>query len=91
MTEQLVKFRTHIGEYRWNNHHRKLDLTISDAESSCIICADFGATLDLSVAEKDNCSVHNCTVTTIFFVVSNSIQVTYKKREDDMLDDCITN
>eukprot|EP00593_Proboscia_inermis_P009033 CAMPEP_0171322350 /NCGR_PEP_ID=MMETSP0816-20121228/114902_1 /TAXON_ID=420281 /ORGANISM="Proboscia inermis, Strain CCAP1064/1" /LENGTH=60 /DNA_ID=CAMNT_0011820801 /DNA_START=1216 /DNA_END=1401 /DNA_ORIENTATION=+ len=43
---------------------------MSDAETTRVICTDFGATLDLSAAEKDNCSVDNHAVIDIFFVVS---------------------
>ena len=44
---------------------------MSDAETTHVICSDFGATLDLGADEKDNCSIDNHAVINIFFVISN--------------------
>ena len=50
---------------------RQIDLTMSDKDTTRVICTDFGATLDLGAAEKDNCSVDNHSVICIFCVVYN--------------------
>ena len=71
LQEQLEICKLHQAEYRWRNHMRHLDLTVSDRRTTRTICADFGATLDLGAVEKDNCSVDNHAVICIFFVVYN--------------------
>jgi hypothetical protein len=68
---QLVIYRSHVGRYRWINHCRKLDYIMSDPDRFRIICTDFGATLDLCAAEKDNSSVNSHAVICIFFILTN--------------------
>ena len=50
---------------------RQIDLTMSDKDTTRVICTDFGTTFDLGAAEKDNCSVDNHSVICIFCVVYN--------------------
>ena len=47
-----------------------------------VICTDFGASLDLCSAEKDNCSVDNHVVICILFVVYNWRRVSFQKIND---------
>ena len=61
---------------------RKIDLTMSDPNNTCVICTDFGVTLDLGASEKDNSSVNNHAVIAIFLVSHNWRQVIYKKRKE---------
>ena len=61
---------------------RQIDMQMINHDKHHIICTDFGATLDLAVAEKDNCSVDNHAVLAIYFVLSNWRTVKYKKEED---------
>ena len=67
-------------------------MQMSNPDKHCIICTDFGATLDLTAAEKDNCSVDNHSVLAIYFVLSNWRAVKYKKEEDKynetIINDC---
>ena len=64
--------RKHQTQYEWKNWMRRLDMEMSSADTHRVICTDFGATLDLSAAEKDNCSVDNHAVLAIYFVLSNN-------------------
>jgi len=86
--DALDKCRAHQASYEWKNWMRKLDMEMGDADMHRVICTDFGATLDLSAAEKDNCSVDNHAVLAIYFVLSNWRTVKYKK-EDSEYDETI--
>ena len=66
MIDQRVKCRCHVGEMRWINCNRKVDLTMSDVNTNRVICTDFGATLNLSASEKDNSGIYNHTAICIF-------------------------
>jgi hypothetical protein len=74
--------RKHQAQYEWQDLMRKIDLTMSDPNTTRVICADFGATLDLGASEKDNSSVSNHAVIAIFLVSHNWRQVIYKKRKE---------
>lgn len=63
---QLETCKLHQAEYMWHNRTRQIDLTMSDRDTTRVICTDFGATLDLGAAEKDNYSVDNHSVICIF-------------------------
>ena len=63
-----------------------MDLTISNTGLYCILFTDFGATLDLMVAEKDNLSVNNHAVICIFFVSSNWMNARLKKQAESSED-----
>ena len=80
LQSQLEICKLHQAEYRWRNHMRQIDLTMSNSDTTRVICTDFGATLDLSAVEKDNCSVDNHAVICIFFIV-------YNWRVTDFIDD----
>ena len=71
LVKSLEINRLHQAEYEWRNWMRKIDLTNSHPDIHRIIYTDFGATLDLSAIEKDNCSVNNHAVVCILFVVTN--------------------
>jgi len=62
---------------------RKIDLTNSHPDIHRIIYTDFGATLDLSAIEKDNCSVNNHAAVCILFVVTNWRNVKFKKKNEN--------
>ena len=81
--------RMHMAQYEWRNLMRKIDHTMSDRDKHRVICTDFGATLDLSAAEKDNSSVDNHAVICIFFVSQNWRKVSYKREVEGggVLDD----
>ena len=66
--EQLEICRLHQVEYKWINYARVLDFIMSPP-TSLVLATDFGATLNLCAAEKDNCSVDNHAVVAIFFVL----------------------
>jgi len=89
MMKQLVTCIQHVGEYRWRNHIKKLDLTMSNPLHTRVICTDFGATLDLSAIEKDNSSVDNHAVICIFFVLTNWRRVPFRKTENNTMDEAI--
>jgi hypothetical protein len=75
--------RKHQAQYEWRDLMRKIDLTMSDhPNNTCVICTDFGTTLDLGASEKDNSSVNNHAVIAIFLVSHNWRQVIYKKRKE---------
>ena len=50
----------------WNANH-----TMGDSNCQRVICTNFGATLDLMAAEKDNSLVNNHVVICIWFVAYN--------------------
>ena len=52
---------------------------------------DFGASLDLCAAEKDNSSVNNHAVVCIFFVLLNWRKVNYARTDTSEWDAMITN
>ena len=81
--------RMHMAQYEWRNLMRKIDHTMSDRDKHRVICTGFGATLDLSAAEKDNSSVDNHAVICIFFVSQNWRKVSYKREVEGggVLDD----
>ena len=68
---------------------RKIDLLMSDGDTTQIICYDFGATLDLMSAEKDNSSVNNHAVICILLVNFNFRTVKFKRKgpNGQMIDD----
>ena len=75
--------RLHQAEYEWRNWMRKIDLTNSHPDIHRIIYTNFGATLDLSAIEKDNCSVNNHAAVCILFVVTNWRNVKFKKKNEN--------
>ena len=57
----------------------------------CVLFTDFGTTLDLQAAEKDNSSVNNHAVICIFFVCTNWRSVTFSNgvdMDETILNDC---
>ena len=92
LMDQLVICRKHVGEMRWINFTRKLDLTMSNPEVCRVICTDFGATLDLHASEKDNSSIDNHAVICIFFVAHKWRRVTFKNKDgindEKMMNNC---
>ena len=89
LMKQLVTCIKHVGEYRWRNHMKKLDLLMSNHLHTRVICTDFGATLDLSAIEKDNSSVDNHAVICIFFVLTKWRRVPFLKIESNTMDETI--
>ena len=92
MQSQFEICKLHQAEYKWNNHARQLDLTMSDPATTRIICTDFEATLDVRAVKKDNCFVDNHAVICIFFVIHNWREVEFinKQGEPDrvIINDC---
>ena len=76
-------------QYQWRNLIRKVDHTMSDPNLRCVICTDFGASLDLSATEKDNSSVDNHAVLCILFFTHNWRRVKFKRevRDEVFVDD----
>ena len=75
-------------------HNEIVDLTMSDPTKYRIFFTNFGATLDLMGAEKDDSSVNNHAVIDIFFVAHSWRRVTYKKLNGEgceVLDEKIVN
>ena len=71
-----------------------IDHTILNTNLRCLICTDFGATLDLSAAEKEKRSVDNHAFVCVFFVTQNLTRVNYKravKVEEFLGDETIIN
>ena len=68
LVAKLDVARLHQAHYEWRDTMRKIDLAISDPNKHRIFCTDFGVTLDLMGAEKDNSSVNNHAIIDIFFV-----------------------
>ena len=91
LQEQLIKCRLHVGRYKWSNYNRQLDYIMHDPNTTRTIMTDFGATLDLCAAEKDNSSVNNHAVVCIFFVLSNWRKVNYVRTDTSEWDEMITN
>ena len=87
MIVQLGICRLHVGQYQWINHARKPNLVMSNPDVSCVICTDFGATLDLHASEKDNSSVDNHAVICIFFVLSDWRKVRYFNEHKNVWDE----
>ena len=84
LRDALVVCRLHMSQYEWRNTMRKIDTIMSDRNLHRVIMTDFGATLDLSAAEKDNSSVDNHAVICIFFVNLNWRNVKYKRAVEDV-------
>ena len=61
---------------------------MSNAELTRLIMTDYGATLDLGAAEKDNCSITNHAVVAIYFVTYDWRPVTFT-RDDGSVDEVI--
>ena len=40
--------------YEWKSWKQKVDMVMSNADNHCVICTDFGATLDLCASKKYN-------------------------------------
>ena len=76
--------RLRMAQYEWINTMRKIDTLMSDRNLHRVIMTDFGATLDLSAAEKDNSSVNNHAVNCILFVNLNWRNVKYKRAVEDV-------
>jgi hypothetical protein len=68
---------------------RSIDLIMSDPNIHRVICTDFGATLDLMAAEKDNCSINNHAVICICLVSYDWRKVKFKKEGENgsLIDD----
>ena len=79
LRDALVVCRIHMAQYEWRDTMRKIDTIMSDKNLHRCIMTDFGATLDLSAAEKDNSSVDNHAVICIFFVNFNWRDVRFKR------------
>ena len=90
LEDSLQICRKHQAAYEWKTWMRQIDMQMSNPDKHRIICTDFGATLDLAAAEKDNCSVDNHAVLAIYFVLSNWRAVKYEK-EEDKYDETIIN
>ena len=58
--------RPHQAQYEWKGWMRKIDMLMSHPDQHCIICTNFGATLDLFEMEKDNYSVDNHAILCFF-------------------------
>ena len=84
LRDALVVCRLHMAQYEWRNTMRKIDTLMSDRNLYRVIMTDFGATLDLSAAKKDNSSVDNHAVICIFFVNLNWRNVKYKQAVEDV-------
>ena len=80
MVAKLEVARLHQAHYEWRDTTLKVDLTMSDPNKHRIFCTDFGVTLDLMGAEKDNSSLNNHAVIDIFVVAHGWQQVQYKKK-----------
>ena len=89
LIEQLEICRVHQVQYKWVNHARKLDFTMSNNVTQ-VTATDFGATLNLRASQADNCSVDNHAVICILFVLSDWRVVKYFKEGGEM-DETITN
>ena len=79
LRDALVVCRIHMAQYQWRDTMRKIDTIMSDKNLHRCIMTDFGATLDLSAAEKDNSSVDSHAVICIFFVNFNWRDVKFKR------------
>lgn len=66
LKDALEVCRVHQAQYEWRETIRKVGQQMSDQNLHRVMCTDFGATLDLSAAEKDNSSVNNHAVICIF-------------------------
>ena len=77
----LNKCCEYMAQYEWRNSMRTIDHAMSKIDLHRVICTDFGATLDLSVAEKYHSSVDNNVVICNFFVNHNWRKVSYKREE----------
>ena len=88
MVAKLEVARLHQAQYEWRDTMRKIDLTMSNPNTHRIFCTDFGATLDLMGAEKDNSSVNNHAIVDIFFVAHSWWVVPYKKLNGEGSDIC---
>ena len=64
---------------------------MSNPDVSCVICTNFGATLDLHACEKDNSSVDNHAVICIFFVLSDWRKVRYFNEDKNVWDETLVN
>ena len=91
MIMQLEICCLHVGQYQWINHAQRLDLIMSNPDVSCVICTDFGATLDLHACEKDNISVDNHAVICILFVLTDWRRVRYFIEDKRVWDETIVN
>lgn len=88
--ECLEICRIHQSQYEWKNLIRKIDLTMSDPETTRVLCTDFAATLDLKASEKDNSSVDNHAVVCIFLVCHDWRKVKFKtegENGEEVIDD----
>ena len=89
--DQLAIVRVHQVQYKWVNHGRKLDFTMSNNVTQ-VRATDFGATLNLRASETDNYSVDNHAVICILFVLSDWRVVKYLKEGGEMdktiINDC---
>lgn len=83
LKQQLEILIRHKTEHRWKAHSLKLDTVMSNSLTTRVFETDFGATLDLDAAKKDNCSVANHAVFCIFFVISNWRKVKFKKGQSN--------
>ena len=57
-----------MAQYEWRNSIHTVDHIMYNIDLHFVICTDFGAILDFSMAEKDNGSVDIYAVICIFFV-----------------------
>ena len=64
---------------------------MSNKDTTRVVLADFGATLDLGATEKDNCSVDDHAVICMLFVVNGWRQVARVSSSTDMSDVTVIN
>ena len=91
---QLNIVREHQAQYEWRNQMFLRDRSMSKSDTHRVLFTDFGATLDLMAAEKDNSSVNNHAVICIFFVCSNWRLAKFKNQvegSEDVFDETIVN
>lgn len=79
----LSKAINHQAHLRWKLHCLKLDSEQSNPNNTLVFCADFGATLDLSAAETDNCSVANHAAVCAFYFLHDWEDVSHDEINDD--------
>ena len=83
--------RLHVGHKKWKNHVKKLDMIMSNSDTTRVIFTDFGVTLDLKATETDNSSLDNHVVICIFFVLTNCHPVDFYNSSKKSMDETIIN
>ena len=70
---------------------KRLDIAMSDRDSTRVALVDFGTKLDLRAIETDNCSVDNHALMRIFFVLCNWREIKYLNKRVEENDKKIAN